>query len=134
MQREWNEDHEAYPFDSTSAERVVPADGDPEAEAYRARVRARERMTANAWMWNRPIVRRPFGLRRLFWIGLAIVLLILFVKPLAVLATIAVAALFAFAAILVLAAGAIFLAARFVLGGRYPTMGARGPWRTHGFD
>jgi uncharacterized membrane protein len=134
MQRDWNDGRDAYPFDGPSAERVVPADGDPEAEAYRARVRAREQMTANAWMWNRSIVRRTFSLRRLFWIGVAIVLLILFIKPLAVLATIALAALIAFAVMLALAVGAIFLAARFVLGGRYPTMGTRGPWRTHGFD
>jgi hypothetical protein len=135
MQQDWNQGHEAYPFDGSHVERVVPADGDPEAEAYRARLRQREQFAANRFRWSQSVGRRRSGLRRLLWIGAAIVLLILFIRPLAVLATIGLVLLFSLAAVIFLAASAIFLAARFVLGGRYPYLGTRGPWpRPHGHD
>jgi hypothetical protein len=127
MQDYWNDRRGAYPFDASHGERVVPADGDPEAEAYRARLRARERMAANRYWWVRPAGRR-LGLGRLLWIGALLALVLIFIKPLAVLATIGLVLLFGFVALLFLAAGTIFLVARFVLG-------ARSPWpRPHGFD
>jgi hypothetical protein len=132
MQDNWNDGPEAYPFDSSFAERVVPADGDPEAETYRARLR--ERMSANRFWWSRPAGRR-LGLGRLLWIGALLMLMLIFIRPLAVLATIGLVLLFTFGALLFLAAGTIFLAARFVLGGRSPFLGARGTWpRPHSFD
>ncbi len=91
-------------------------------------------MAANPLWWTRS-GRRRLGLGRLLWIGVAIVLLAFFIKPLAVLVTVGLALLFALLAMLFLAAGAIFLAARFVLGGRYPLFGARGSWPgPHGVD
>lgn len=135
MQQDWNEGHEAYPFDGSHVERVVPADGDPEEEAYRARLRQREQWATSRFWWGQSVGRRGAGLRRVAWVGAVIVLLLLFIKPLAVLATIGLVLLVALAAMIFLAGGAILLAARFVLGGRYPYLGARGPWaRPHGFD
>src|SRR6516225_7595682 len=101
MQDDWNDAHEAYPFDSSQAERVVPADGDPEAEIYRARLRERERMAANRLWWLRP-AGRQLRLGRLLWIGAAFVLVLLFIKPLAVLATIGLVLLLTFLAMLLL--------------------------------
>jgi hypothetical protein len=134
MQDNWNDSHEAYPFDASHAERVVPADGDPEAAIYRARLRERERMAANRFWWVRPVGRRQ-GFSRLLWIGAVLLLMLIFIKPLAVLATIGLVLLVTFVALLCLAAGTIFLAARFVLGGRSPFLGTRGPWpRPPSFD
>jgi hypothetical protein len=135
MQQDWNEGHKAYPFDGSHVERVVPADGDPEEDAYRARLRQREQWETNRFWWSQSVGPRRSGLRRLVWIGAAVLLLMLFIRPLAVLATIGLVLLVSLTAMIFLAAGAILLAARFVLGGRYPYLGARGPWaRPRGFD
>ncbi|HEY7984061.1 MAG TPA: hypothetical protein VID73_07835 [Ktedonobacterales bacterium] len=134
MFQDWNEGREGYPFEGGHAERVVPAEGDPEAEVYRARLRQRERMAGSRWRY-RAVGPRRFGLGRALWIALAVVVLVACIKPLAVLATIGLVLLFSLLAFMFLAAGALFVAARFVLGGRYPTLGARWPRpRQHLYD
>jgi hypothetical protein len=129
MFQDWNEGGEGLP--SEGAERVVPADGDPEAEAYRARVRQRERMASGRYWRYRAVGPQRFGLGRLLWIGLAVLVLIACIKPLAVLATIGLVLLFSLVAFMFLAAGALFLAARIFVGGRNPILGARWPRPRH---
>jgi hypothetical protein len=123
---------EPHPFDGAQAERVVPADGDPEAEVYRANLRRQQHSPRVGMFWWSASPARPrHRVRRWFVVGAVIALGLLFIKPLVVLATVAFVLLFSVALVSLLAIGALLLAARFVLGGRFAYLGARGPLR-HG--
>ena len=124
MQTSWKSDEPAETDPATDFGpfgRVVPADGDPEVERYRAALRTRERPhTRAAWMHSRHALRN--------WtitLG-AVALIVLFIKPLAVFAAVALAVMLALIVLAMLAAGALFFALRMTLGGRMAYYAGRG--------
>jgi hypothetical protein len=139
MDTHWGWDVEpeadAHPFGNGRAERVVPADGDPEVPIYREQMRrSRGFRPRYRIMWmgsSRGVTRR--GLRWLFMLaGIAVLGLLLF-KPLLAVAAILFALLAGLLVLGLLAGGALLLAVRFALGGRYPyetaVAGQRGMWQ-----
>jgi hypothetical protein len=101
------------PYSSEPIGRVVPADGDPEVDHYRASLRAREQRNARpSWLRGRHTLRN--------WaIALvALALVVLFIKPLLVFAVVVVGAVLGLLVLGLLAAGALLLAVRLALGGR----------------
>jgi hypothetical protein len=130
MNHDWGFDEDPYgpahPFDATQADNVVPADGDPEAEAYRARVR-RQESPASQMFWPLTPARYRRGTLRRWLIAAAVIALgLLFIKPLLVIAAVLVALVVGFVLFVILTAGALLLAARLTLGGRYGNSEPRG--------
>ncbi len=123
MDNEWgfdaDPDGRVHPFDGTQADRVVPADGDPEAELYRARLRHQAPPTFRMFWAQTPATYRRGRVRRWLIAGAVIALGLLLIKPLLVIAAIVLALVFGFVLFGILAAGALLLAARLTLGGRY---------------
>lgn len=130
MNHDWGFDEDPYgpvrPFDGTQAEHVVPADGDPEADTYRARVRRQESPTFRMFWPLTPANHRRGTLRRWLIAASVIALGLLFIKPLLVIAAVLVALVVGFVLFVLLTAGALLLAARLTLGGRYGYSEPRG--------
>ena len=139
MDKHWGWDVEpeadAHSFGNGRAERVVPAEGDPEVPLYRERMRRsrgfRPQYRILRIGGSRGVTRR--GLRWWFMLaGIAVLGLLLF-KPLLALAAILFALLAGLLVLGLLAGGALLLAVRFALGGRYPYdaagAGQRGVWQ-----
>lgn len=130
MNQDWDSDANpygpVYPFDGSQAENVVPADGDPEAEVYRARMR-RQAAPAFGRFWPQTSSTYRRGrLRRWLIAGAAIALGLLLIKPLLLVAAILLALVVGFVLFVILAAGALLLAARLTLGGRDGAADAQG--------
>lgn len=123
MQNIWGFDDETAegeaPYTYEPGGRVVPADGDPEVERYRASMRERERMRfGSVWMRSRGLATRRHTLRNWTITLAAVALIVLFIKPLAVVAAVVIAGLLGLLLLALLAAGALLLMARFTLGSR----------------
>jgi hypothetical protein len=139
MDNNWGWDVEpeadAHPLGNGRAERVVPADGDPEVPLYREQMRrSRGFPPRSRIMWiggSRGVIRR--GPRWWFVLAGITVLALLLIRPLLALAAILVALLAGLLVLGLLAGGALLLAVRFALGGRYPYdaagAGQRGVWQ-----
>jgi hypothetical protein len=118
-----------YGFDDDSSSasaygpvgRVVPADGDPEVESYRAALRERTHQRRSVW-WS----RSSRSLRRWAIALGALALVVVLIKPLVVFAAVVIAAVVGLILLGLLAAGALLLALRVSLGGRMAYYVGRG--------
>jgi hypothetical protein len=140
MDKNWGWDTppqaDAHPYGNGRAERVVPAEGDPEVPLYREQVRRSQGFGPRYRILRsdgpRGTARRG-GLRG--WVMLAAIAMVglLVLRPLLALAALAFALLAALLVLALLAGGALWLAVRFALGGRYPNdaagAGQRGGWQ-----
>lgn len=115
MRNMWNVDggEDEPPYANEPLGRVVPADGDPEVEHYRASLRAQERPRVGMrWLRGR------HALRNVAFALAAVALVVLFIKPLAVVAAVVAAVILGLIVLGLLVVGALVLAARLALGGR----------------
>ena len=130
MNHDWASDNDSYGpvyhFDGSQADNVVPAEGDPEAEVYRARMRQQASPAFHLFWGQVPSTSRRSHLRRWLIAGAALALGLLFIKPLLLVAAILLALVVGFVLFVILAVGALLLAARLTLGGRADAPDAQG--------